>query len=157
MLEAGTQELLRVLEQENPVLAELPEHAALIIGELSRIAGMEPKTIRFYEKAGLLNPQRQGKFRIFGKRDVERLFLVKTLRKFGISIPAIKQLLRAQASSSAISSEAYEVFEIHLAEMRHRETELSNHINLMTRLLDRPRMVCIQQGPSSLSNPFTAN
>ena len=157
MLKESMYELLSILDQESSRLAEIPEHAAYIMGELSRIAGVEPKTIRFYEKAGLLFPQRQGKFRIFGKKDVEHLMLIRALRKLGISISAIKQLLRAQTASMSISPEAYHLLENHLVAMRQQELELAGHIKLMTRLLNGPRGGCVARQPLSLAISEMAN
>lgn len=72
---------------------EIPD--VLLIGNLVACVGMEPKTVRFYEKVGLIKPQRLGNFRVYNSRDVELLKVIKFLRSLDMSIRIIKRLLEA--------------------------------------------------------------
>ena len=70
------------------------------IGELLPIVGFEPKTIRFYEKAGLLSPERHGRIRIYRRKDVLRLRAIKFLREYGMPISKIRSILEIQGDLS---------------------------------------------------------
>lgn len=69
-----------------------------LIGQLGQQTGLEPKTVRYYERAGLLKPKRIGRLRIFAKDDVERLKVIKLLRDFDLPIRTIKSILEKNAS-----------------------------------------------------------
>ena len=64
----------------------------MFIGELAEKVGLNPKTLRYYEKAGLLEPSRHGKFRTYVKEDAQKLDFVLKLRSLGVSIANIKSL-----------------------------------------------------------------
>ena len=64
-----------------------------LIGDLVNVVGLEPKTIRYYEREGLLKPRRVGHLRVYDVKDIERLKVIKFLRQFDVSIQLIKNLL----------------------------------------------------------------
>lgn len=64
-----------------------------LIGNLVDSVGMEPKTIRFYERAGLIKPRRVGTYRVYSNKDVELLKVIKFFRALDMSIKIIKDLL----------------------------------------------------------------
>jgi DNA-binding transcriptional MerR regulator len=63
-----------------------------LIGSLVESVGMEPKTVRFYERAGLIKPRRVGAFRVYNQKDVELLKVIKFMRSLDLSIKIIKDL-----------------------------------------------------------------
>jgi DNA-binding transcriptional MerR regulator len=130
-------QFLKALHAGNPALDRISDHDVLIIGELARTVGMEPKTIRFYEKAGLLNPARQGKFRIFRKHDAERLFAIKALRSLGVPIKAIRTLLEQQGNGTGhiAMNQQDLILKDHLIDLQRRREELDVSIILMSELL----------------------
>lgn len=69
-----------------------------LIGQLAQQIGLEPKTVRYYERAGLLKPRRIGRLRVFALDDVERLRVIKLLRDFDLPIRTIKSILDQNAS-----------------------------------------------------------
>lgn len=73
----------------------------LFIGELAKQLDLNPKTIRFYEDEGLINPKRHGAFRTFVNADVERLKTIISLRQMGINIATIKALFKIDEHESA--------------------------------------------------------
>ena len=70
-----------------------PQDGFLFIGELAKLTGTDPKTIRFYERAELISPPRHGRFRTYLASDVRRLKNVLILRKLGVPIAQIRQIL----------------------------------------------------------------
>jgi DNA-binding transcriptional MerR regulator len=69
------------------------EQKFLLISDVAEIVDLEPKTIRFYEKAGLLMPQRIGQLRVFSKAEVEILLLIKKFRQYDMPIYQIREAL----------------------------------------------------------------
>ena len=56
------------------------------ITDLSREFAVTPRTLRFYEEKGLLNPKRSGKNRIYSAGDRTRLRLILRGRQLGLSL-----------------------------------------------------------------------
>ena len=52
-----------------------------------------PRTLRYYEYIELLNPQKQGRARYYGPREVARMTLILRGRRFGFSLEEIRQWL----------------------------------------------------------------
>lgn len=66
----------------------------LKIGEAARAVDLNPRTVRYYERCGLLKSDRTlSRYRIFGEEDLVRLKLVKQLRRLGFSIVETRQVL----------------------------------------------------------------
>ena len=72
---------------------DAPQNGFLFIGELAKLTGTDPKTIRFYERAELISPPRHGRFRTYLASDVRRLKNVLTLRRLGVPIAQIRDIL----------------------------------------------------------------
>ncbi len=52
-----------------------------------------PRTLRYYEYIELLGPERDGRARFYGPREVARMTLIMRGRKFGFSLEEIRQWL----------------------------------------------------------------
>ena len=65
------------------------------INEVEALAGISKKNIRFYEEQGLLSPRRNSEngYRDYGENEVEVLRRIKVLRKLGVPIEEIRQML----------------------------------------------------------------
>jgi DNA-binding transcriptional MerR regulator len=70
----------------------------MFIQELSRLTGVSPKTIRYYESLHLLpRPTRaQNNYRQYTPADVERLRFIAGARRLGISLADIADILKAR-------------------------------------------------------------
>jgi Cd(II)/Pb(II)-responsive transcriptional regulator len=68
------------------------------IGELAKLAGCQPETIRFYEQKGLLPPplRSQANYRMYDAAHVERLHFVRRCRSLGMSLDEVQTLLGFQ-------------------------------------------------------------
>jgi len=62
------------------------------IGVVSRLLGVHPRTLRIYEKEGLVSPERVGGKRYYSEEDLYRLKCIRALLKEGINIAGIKKL-----------------------------------------------------------------
>jgi len=68
----------------------------MTIGDLAKVAGVPPRTIRFYEQKGILpapGRSRSG-YRLYGPDDLKRLSLVRRARSLGFSLAEVRALLR---------------------------------------------------------------
>ena len=64
---------------------------AIQIGELSRRAGCNIETIRYYERIGLIPaPPRRGRFRSYDREDVARLGFVRRARELGFTLDEVR-------------------------------------------------------------------
>ncbi|ETW11689.1 HTH-type MerR family transcriptional regulator [Roseivivax marinus] len=52
-----------------------------------------PRTLRYYEYIELLHPERQGRSRYYGSREIARMTLILRGRRFGFSLEDIRQWL----------------------------------------------------------------
>jgi DNA-binding transcriptional MerR regulator len=52
-----------------------------------------PRTLRYYEYIELLSPQKEGRARFYGPREVARMTLILRGRHFGFSLEEIRQWL----------------------------------------------------------------
>ncbi|GAD54372.1 MAG: DNA-binding transcriptional MerR regulator [Limimaricola cinnabarinus] len=52
-----------------------------------------PRTLRYYEYIELLAPEKQGRARFYGRREIARMILILRGRRFGFSLEDIRQFL----------------------------------------------------------------
>lgn len=130
--------------EENVTLAAasvlpVPQGGFLFIGELSKLTGADPKTIRFYERAELLSPPRHGRFRTYLASDVQRLKNVLVLRKLGVPIAQIRHIFELAGSDADIlsSDKAVSMLRVHLEALRAKQDELTQQIEQTSTALQR--------------------
>jgi DNA-binding transcriptional MerR regulator len=63
------------------------------VTELAEELGVTPRTLRFYEDKGLLNPQRVGNTRVYSTRDRGRMILILRGKRLGFSLSEIREWL----------------------------------------------------------------
>ena len=80
----------------------------LRIGEVARLAGTTPRTIRYYEELGLLpaaGERRPGAHRTYAEADVERLTELLRLKDLlGLTLEELKELVEAEDIPYSISA-----------------------------------------------------
>ena len=52
-----------------------------------------PRTLRYYEYIELLSPEREGRSRFYGPREVARMTLIMRGRRFGFTLEEVRQWL----------------------------------------------------------------
>lgn len=72
----------------------------MLINEVESKTGLSKKSIRYYEKEGLLNPVRNSEngYRTYTEQDIKFLKKIKFLRELGISIQELKNLCKGEIS-----------------------------------------------------------
>jgi DNA-binding transcriptional MerR regulator len=63
------------------------------IQEVADSLGITPRTLRFYEDKGLIEPRRVGNSRIYTKRDTGRMQLILRGKRLGFSLKEIQEFL----------------------------------------------------------------
>ena len=78
------------------------------IGDLSRQAGVNIETIRYYERIGVLpKPARQANGRrTYSPADAERLGFIRHARDLGFDLPSVRALLALQEQPEASCEDA---------------------------------------------------
>lgn len=107
-----------------------PQNGFLFIGELAKLTGTDPKTIRFYERAELISPPRHGRFRTYLSSDVRRLKNVLTLRRLGVPIAQIREILAVLSPEEDVlaSEKAVSLLRQHLSTLQSRQAEITQQI-----------------------------
>ena len=75
------------------------------IGEFAKICNTKISVLRFYDKAGLLQPIYTDPFtgyRYYGKEQIAEYLKITTLKKAGFTLPEIKRILAERRNSEAI-------------------------------------------------------
>jgi len=107
---------------------------SLRIGDVARLVGTTPRTIRYYEEIGLLPeaPARpSGQHRMYTNAEVERMREVMRLKHLlGVSLDELKTLLtaeeaRAEVRAQLLLEEALGHLDRQLELVRHRAAELA--------------------------------
>ncbi|MBU1331532.1 MAG: MerR family DNA-binding protein [Gammaproteobacteria bacterium] len=99
---------------------------AFNIGQLSRESGVNPETIRFYERSGLLAapPRSAAGYRQYAEADVRRLRFIRRGRELGFSLEEITTLLALDAQPHSPCVEADRLVREHLAAIEVRIADL---------------------------------
>jgi MerR family transcriptional regulator, repressor of the yfmOP operon len=81
----------------------------LRIGDVARLAGTTPRTIRYYEEIGLLpetSARPSGQHRIYTQEEVERLREVMRLKHLlGVTLEELKTLLTAEEARAEVRAQ----------------------------------------------------
>lgn len=100
------------------------------IGELSERTGASVRSIRHYEKAGLLGAGRQDNgYRSFRDEDVERVRRIRTFLSIGLTANDVLELypcLEESAEVNFLCAEAAQLYRGKLAEVEARIRDLEN-------------------------------
>ncbi len=75
---------------------------ALTVNGVIKATGLSRETLRYYEKMGLLNPQRRATngYRVYAADDLERLEFIFRTKRAGFTIRNIRELLDLKKSQN---------------------------------------------------------
>ncbi|MFN8176149.1 MAG: MerR family transcriptional regulator [Solirubrobacteraceae bacterium] len=115
---------------------------SLRIGELARLAGTTPRTVRYYEEIGLLRGGEEraaGSHRLYEQADVERVRdLLRLKDLLGISLEELREVVAAEDARAALRDEWHRGVE-DSARRREILEEAAGHIDAQLTLLGRRR------------------
>ena len=75
---------------------DLPANAAFVISVAARLVGVHEQTLRYYERAGLLEPARsKGRIRLYSLHDLERVRQIRRLTdEMGVNLAGVEVIMR---------------------------------------------------------------
>lgn len=97
-----------------------------------------PRTLRYYEYIELLRPEREGRARFYGPREVARMTLILRGRRFGFSLEEARQwLLIRDAAGDRAQKEAWiALSDRRLVELEEQRQQMDEAIADLRRLRD---------------------
>ena len=108
------------------------------IGEAASASGVSPKTIRYYEAAGLVATANRsaGGYRVYTPADVFMLRFIKRARELGFSIERIRRLLDLWQNKSRASRDVKRLALDHIAEIRAKIAAMTSMRDAVQELAD---------------------
>ncbi len=97
-----------------------------------------PRTLRYYEYIELLSPDREGRSRYYGPREVARMVLILRGRRFGFQLEDIRQWLerREQQGSQAQMQAWLEMADRQMLELAEQKRQLDEAMAELKALRD---------------------
>lgn len=98
-----------------------------------------PRTLRYYEYIELLRPEREGRTRFYGPREIARMTLILRGRRFGFGLEQIRQWLElydVDPGGRMQMERGIELADAQLRELETRRNDLDAAISELRRLRD---------------------
>ena len=97
-----------------------------------------PRTLRYYEYIELLQPEREGRSRWYGPKEVARMTLILRGRKFGFQLEDIRQwlLIYEHEGNEAQMRAWIDLADRQLGELAEQRVQLDEAINELQTLRD---------------------
>lgn len=107
-----------------------------------------PRTLRYYEYIELLSPEKDGRNRFYGPREVARMTLILRGRRFGFSLEEIRQWLEMyETKGSRPQLETWiEYADRQLLELKRQREELGETIEELKALRDEAARLLDEDG-----------
>ena len=108
----------------------------MLIGDLGAAAGLPTKTIRFYEKSGLLPapPRTSGGYRDYPAATAGRLAFIRQAQAAGLTLAEIGGILRIRDGGLAPCGHVTALIAEHMAQVEQRIAELTRTLNALSEL-----------------------
>ena len=99
----------------------------LTIGQLARMHDINPRTLRFYERIGLLIPSARtaAAYRLYSERDAERLAFIRRAQHLGWSLHEIASIIALRESGVPPCRHVRSLAEAKAREIEARIAELA--------------------------------
>ena len=97
-----------------------------------------PRTLRYYEYIELLSPERIGRSRFYGVKELARMTLVMRGRKYGFPLEDIRQwlLIREKEGDEAQMKTWLELADRQLGELKDQRTQLNETLAELQEMRD---------------------
>lgn len=98
----------------------------LLIGQVAKLAGVKPDTVRFYERTGLLpRPTRTAAgYRVYGDAAARQLRFVKKAQGLGFSLDEVRRILSLRGGGKKTCDRVLAIAEATLGDTERRLAEL---------------------------------
>lgn len=113
------------------------EGGEMRIGEFAAAGATTPKTVRFYEEAGLLPPpaRRSNGYRDYPSDALARLAFIRRSRAAGLSVAETRQVLRTRDGGEAPCEQVRDILDEHIADLDRQIADLRARRMEVARLL----------------------
>jgi DNA-binding transcriptional MerR regulator len=100
--------------------------SSLHIGELAQASNTSARTIRFYERVGLLPPAQRAEngYRLYDTEDVRRLRFIRNARSLDFSVDDLKEVLALRDQGEAPCRYVAHLLETKASEIEERVRQL---------------------------------
>jgi DNA-binding transcriptional MerR regulator len=107
------------------------------VGEVSRTLGINPQTLYFYERIGLIPPPERtaAGYRLFSQSDMERLAFIVQVKALGLSLDEIKDIVALKDGRSLTCQAVHERLCKKLNEIEQQIQQLQALHNQLTLLV----------------------
>lgn len=97
-----------------------------------------PRTLRYYEYIELLTPEKEGRSRFYGARELARMTLILRGRRFGFALEDIRQwlLIYEKEGTTAQMREWIALADRQMEELRQQRAQLDEIMAELQRLRD---------------------
>lgn len=77
----------------------------MTIGKAARLINVNPRTLRFYEQIGLVEPSSRSEsgYRLYSPQDIEKLKFIIRAKKIGLTLDEIKSILSLTGEGLCLS------------------------------------------------------
>ncbi len=97
-----------------------------------------PRTLRYYEYIELLSPEREGRSRFYGSKELARMTLIMRGRRFGFSLEDIRQwlLIYEHEGTEAQMRQWVELADRQMVELQEQRAQLDETLGELKKLRD---------------------
>lgn len=115
----------------------------MLIGQLADALGIPTRTVRFYERKGLLpDPQRaENGYRLYTDTTLERLRFIRIAQAAGLTLAEVASIIHVRDDGTAPCSHVDSLLETKLEEVRERRRQLAALESELVQLLDRSKQL----------------
>ena len=106
--------------------------------EMCATFDVTPRTLRYYEYIELISPERDGRSRFYGPKEIARMTLILRGRKFGFALEEIRQwlLIYEHEGTQAQMRAWIELADRQLSELADQKAQLDETIQELQALRD---------------------
>jgi len=106
--------------------------------EMCAAFDVTPRTLRYYEYIELLQPEREGRSRFYGRKELARMKLIMRGRRFGIPLEDIRQwlLIYEQEGTQAQMQTFVDMANTQLVDLEEQRNQLDEAISELRLLRD---------------------
>lgn len=103
------------------------------VGEMAKVLGVQPSTLRYYDKEGLLPfvERTEGGIRMFTDKDYTTLKVIGCLKKSGLSIKEIKSFIEMAGKGDETIEERLALFKSRRDMLEQQMNELQDTLALL--------------------------
>lgn len=113
----------------------------MLIGELAEAVGLPTRTVRFYERKGLLPEPRRADngYRVYDQATLNRLQFIRSAQTAGLTLAEIRSVIDIRDTGEAPCTHVGDLLGAKLAEIRERREQLAGMERELEALVERSR------------------